>query len=100
MRSHGRARVDPSNPQAFAICDRCGMRRNHVDLAWQFEWFGNELRNKRILVCADKCIDVPHEFTRPPVLPPDPVPIQNPRPELAAQTVPANEYVQQVVGTL
>ena len=33
----GRARTDASNPQAHAICDRCGFRYNHVDLRWQFE---------------------------------------------------------------
>ena len=25
--------VDPQNPQAFAVCDRCRLLYNHVDLA-------------------------------------------------------------------
>jgi hypothetical protein len=99
MRNHGRARVDPQNPEAFAVCDRCGFRRNHVDLAWQYQYAGNQLVNQRILVCADKCLDVPHEFTRPAILPPDPVPIKDPRPELAQQAVPPNQYVATLTGS-
>jgi len=98
MRAHGRARVDPQNPQAFAVCDRCGKRRNHVDLTWQHEWQGNQLVNLRILVCHDTCLDKPHEFTRPPLLPPDPVPIKDPRPERAPQPAPPNVYVQTLLG--
>jgi hypothetical protein len=98
MRSHGRARVDPQNPEAFAVCDRCGFRRNHVDLTWQYQYRGNALTNIRVLVCADKCLDVPHEFARPVILPPDPVPITDPRPELATQTVLQNQYVRTIFG--
>ena len=98
MRSHGRARVDPQNPEAFAVCDRCGFRRNHVDLTWQYQYRGNALTNIRVLVCADKCLDVPHEFERPIILPPDPLPIKDPRPELAQQAVPPNQYVQTIFG--
>jgi hypothetical protein len=98
MRSHGRARVDPQNPEAFAVCDRCGFRRNHVDLTWQYQYRGNALTSIRVLVCADKCLDVPHEFARPIILPPDPLPIMDPRPELAQQTVPPNQYVQTIRG--
>ena len=53
MRSHGRARVDPQNPEAFAVCDRCGFRRNHADLEWQHQYAGNQLVNRRILVCRE-----------------------------------------------
>jgi hypothetical protein len=99
MRNHGRARVDPQDPQAFAVCDRCGFRRNHVDLTWQHQYRGNSLTNIRMLVCADKCLDKPHEFARPAILPSDPVPIRDPRPELAVPAVPPNQYVQTVDGT-
>ena len=98
MHNHGRARVDPQAPQAFAVCDRCGFRRNHVDLTWQYQYRGNALTNIRVLVCVDKCLDVPHQFARPVILPPDPVPISDPRPELTQQAVPPNQYVQASFG--
>ena len=83
----GRARTDPNNPQAHAICDRCGFRYNHIDLQWQFDWAGASLINKRILVCAT-CNDDPQQQLRAIVVPADPMPIVNPRiePYLADET--------------
>jgi hypothetical protein len=78
MRPHGRARVSARNPQAFGICDRCGILYNHNQLQWQFDWAGASLINKRILVC-DTCNDVPQQQLRAIILPADPVPILNPR---------------------
>ena len=80
MRPHGRAQVSSKNPQAFAICDRCGFLYNHKDLGWQYDWGGASLINKRILVC-NPCMDEAQEQLRAIVLPPDPVPIVNPRTE-------------------
>lgn len=80
MRPHGRAQVSSKNPQAFAICDRCGFLYNHKDLGWQYDWGGASLINKRILVCRP-CMDEAQEQLRAIVLPPDPVPIINPRVE-------------------
>lgn len=79
-RFHGRARVDPSSPRAFAVCDRCNFLFNHEDLEWQYEWRGDKLQNIRLLVCS-KCLDVPFELNRPLHLPPDPVPISDARVE-------------------
>lgn len=76
----GRARVSSRNPQAQAVCDRCGIWYNHVDLKWQFDWAGASLINKRILVC-DTCYDDPQQQLRAIVLPADPTPILNPRVE-------------------
>ncbi len=76
----GRAKVDPNNPQAFAVCDRCGFWYNHKDLKWQFQWMGPQLQNTRLLVC-DTCLDVPQEQLRTIILPPDPMPVLNARPE-------------------
>lgn len=76
---HGRARVSSRNPEAFAVCDRCGMIYNHTDLHWQFDWAGTVLINKRVLVC-NRCTDVPQQQLRTIILPADPVPVQNPRP--------------------
>ena len=74
----GRARTNPSNPQAHAICDRCGFRHNHVDLRWQYDWRGASLANIRLLVCGT-CYDNAQPQLRAIVLPADPVPIANPR---------------------
>ena len=76
----GRARTSSKNPQAFGVCDRCGMWYNHVNLAWQFDWGGASLINKRILVCQP-CNDIPQNQLRAIVLPADPVPVMNPRTE-------------------
>jgi len=74
----GRARTSSSNPQAHAICDRCGFRYNWIDLSWQFDWRGSALQNLRILVCRD-CLDRPQEQLRAIVIPADPTPIINAR---------------------
>ena len=74
----GRARTSSRNPQAFAVCDRCGFTYNHVQLKWQFDYAGAGLINKRILVC-DPCYDTPQAQLRSIVVPSDPIPIQNPR---------------------
>lgn len=76
----GRARTSAKNPQAHAICDRCGERLNHVDLSWQFDWAGAGLINKRLLVC-NHCMDTPQQQLRSIVLPADPPVIMNARPE-------------------
>lgn len=74
----GRARTSASNPQAHAICDRCGFRYNWVDLSWQYDWRGAQLANIRILVCRT-CKDTPQQQLRSIVVPADPVPIINAR---------------------
>lgn len=70
----GRARTDPSNPRAFAVCQRCGIWYNRVNLQFQFDWRGAQLQNLYILVCHD-CYDTPQEQLRAITLPADPVPI-------------------------
>lgn len=76
----GKARTSARNPQAHAICDRCGGRYNHVDLQWQNEWAGATVMNKRLLVCRN-CLDTMQPQLRSIILPGDPPPIINPRPE-------------------
>ena len=76
----GRARTSVSSPQAHAICDRCGFRYNFVDLQWQFDWRGAALQNIRILVC-NRCLDTPQEQLRAIVVPADPTPIIQARPQ-------------------
>lgn len=73
----GRARVSARNPQAQAVCQRCGIWYNRVDLKFQFEWRGAQLQNLYILVCED-CYDVPQSQLRAITLPADPTPIYYP----------------------
>lgn len=91
----GRARVRARSPQAQGVCDRCGMTFTHSDLRWQFQWAGVQLQNLQILVCH-KCLDVPQIQLRTIILPPDPVPIMNPRPE--QYQVESPSYVQTLTG--
>jgi len=62
------------------VCDRCGFWYLLDDLHYQMEWRGPRLMNIRLRVCQ-KCYDVPFIFNRPLVIPPDPVPRYDPRPE-------------------
>lgn len=75
-----RAEVDASRPRAWATCERCGFIVNHFKLHWQFDWRGSKLQNLRILVC-ETCLDKPQRQLGTYVLPPDPMPIMNARPE-------------------
>lgn len=76
----GRAKTSASHPEAFGVCDRCGIWYNFVNLQWQFDWRGAALQNLRILVCST-CMDEPQEQLRAIVVPADPVPIVNARTE-------------------
>lgn len=77
----GRARTSVTRPVAQAVCDRCGIWYSHTDLAWQFDYAGTGLINKRILVCKRTCMDKPQAQLRAIILPADPVPVRNPRTE-------------------
>lgn len=82
MRVHGSGvDVDPSNPRAKAVCDKCGVHYNHHKLKWQYDWRGVKLQNLRMLVC-DSCYDqYQQNGQKVIILPADPIPIQNARPE-------------------
>ncbi len=80
MRPHGHYRVDPSEPRAKAVCDRCGFWYQLSTLKWQYEWAGPRLQNLRFYVC-DSCLDKPQINLKTIVIPADPVPVYNPRPE-------------------
>jgi hypothetical protein len=73
------APVNRSAPEPPGICDRCGRKWPLSKLVYQFDWRGNALANLRLRVCPDD-LDKPFEFNRPLRIPPDPVPVQDPRP--------------------
>lgn len=80
----GRARVSSRNPQAQAVCMRCGIWHNRVDLNFQYDWRGTSLQNLYLLVC-DRCLDMPQEQLRAIALPADPTPIYFPSVEAFEQ---------------
>jgi hypothetical protein len=89
MRPHGRARVNPNNPEAQAICDLCGLLYNLEDLKFQFVWAGTQLINARSLRCRT-CLDIPNPQLKTIILPSDPLPVLNAR-------VPDFAYEEQTV---
>jgi hypothetical protein len=73
-----RVSIDPANPEALGICDYTGFVHLRRDLVQQMQYRGNGLVWTGLYVGKDFA-DVPNEQERPPILPPDPVPIQWPR---------------------
>lgn len=74
------ADVDQDNPQTWATDDFTGFVTNLNKMRWQMQWAGNQLINQRFLVHPD-FLDIPQEQFRTLVLPPDPAPLFNARPE-------------------
>lgn len=98
----GKAYTDPDNPEPPGICDASGFKVMHKDLQWQMQYAGNQLQNLRLLVRPED-LDVPAEFLRPLILPPDPVPIRDPRPGFYATqegVPPAPDFEQQLIDQL
>ncbi len=96
MRPHGQARADRRKPRAWGICDKCGFLFNKFELQWQYEWAGARTQNTNRLVC-DTCLDDLQEQLRVIVLPADPTPIVNPRPE---DYVTSNNPVASIGGNI
>ena len=98
-RPHGSAKADPHNPRAWAICDACGFLYDKQDLNWQFEWFGPRTQNTNMLKC-DRCLDVLQEQLRSIVLPSDPEPVANPRPEASTLDNPLTSVATNSIGNM
>ncbi len=79
-RYHGRAEVDIREPRSFGVCDRCSFLYNLDDLQWQKEYAGVGVVNLEILVCRT-CLDQMQPQLSATILPPDPDPVFNARPE-------------------
>lgn len=80
---HGRAYINPRSAEAWGYCDRCGFLYNLSALQFQYEWRGDVLANTGFRVCR-RCMDVPNQQFKTLHIPPDPVPVQNPRPGFTA----------------
>lgn len=96
-RYHGHAEVDPYQLDPFAVCDRCGGWYNHSNLRWQYQFAGTTVVNLRILVCP-KCLDDMSPFLITPILPIDPPPVFDARPEPYSldETSPTQEFTAQI----
>lgn len=77
---HGRATINPNDPNALGICDRCSFLFNLRTLRWQMEWCGTTMQNLHLRVCS-QCWDVPQEQLRTIILPADPPSVRDPRTE-------------------
>lgn len=87
-RFHSRAYASATKPEAWGQCDRCNRTYLHKNLTFQKKWQGIQLANLFVLVCWE-CYDKPQENIRTLIIPPDPVPIMNARPEQYDQEVPS-----------
>ncbi len=58
-----RVDINPLNPEARGICDRCGQQYTLSVLRFQKQYMGGFLQNKGILVCRS-CYDIPSEFLK------------------------------------
>lgn len=76
----GRAVTNPEAPRAFGVCDDCRFWYNLHRLTYKREWQGTQLVNLRFRVC-DTCQDKPNPQLRARLMPQDPVPVRDPRPE-------------------
>lgn len=78
---HGqqKATCDPHNLDSYAICDVSGVLVNHSTMRFQDILAGDTFVNTGLLV-APGYYDIPNEQDRALRIPPDPVPIKNPRP--------------------
>jgi hypothetical protein len=78
-RPHGKhVVINQDNPEGLGICDKTGFVFPHTDLVKQMEWRGNAIVWTGFYV-GRPYADKPNEQLRPPILPPDPVPLRNPR---------------------
>lgn len=76
--------TDMMKPEPVGVCDRTGFLFKLSEMPFQYQYRGNALVNLNIRV-AERYLDKPSEFLRPPLIGPDPVPPRNPRPTHYAQ---------------
>lgn len=96
-RYHGSFVPDPYAGRAHGSCDRCTRQWALSKLQYQYDYRGDQLTNTRFRVCPE-CMDVPYQGNRPVKLPPDPVPVLDPRVEPFAAEEAANGPGPAVAG--
>lgn len=86
-------RIDPDNPKAVAQCDLTGLLVMHEDLVPEMAYRGNALVPTGFLVYKDFW-DIPNPQAMTPIILPDPIPIQQPRP---TPGLGSNEYYENTI---
>lgn len=79
-----RERIKPGwtdDPKGFAICDGCGLPCMHNDLRPHTDYRGGMTPEPDGLMVCGACDDQPQPYFQFQLLGPDPVPLQNPRPD-------------------
>lgn len=96
---HGHASSLVPPKSAWGICDRCAFVYDLNDLKFQFEYRGGSMINTGSRVCPT-CMDKPFTPNKLIKLPPDPVPVKDPRMSLALDgaTVEIINGIPQAVG--
>lgn len=74
-------RFDPRNPEAIAICDGCGFLVQHKELRHHMDYRGGAVPVWDGYMVCPNCDDQPQPYFQKQVLAPDPIPVQNPRPD-------------------
>lgn len=81
MRPHPkRARTNPSSPRGWSTDDKSGFIGNAINLTEQVQWRGTRILGTGVMTFPD-FLDKPQPQLGTIILPPDPVPLQNARPE-------------------
>lgn len=83
-------RIKPNNPDAVARCDRSGQLCNYNDLVKQMDYRGEGLIWTGLYV-NKYFLDVPNPQSLNPVIMPDPIPVDHPRPWETTQEVWTNQ---------
>lgn len=76
--------ININSPEALGICDYSGFVHLRKDLIRQMEWRGNRLVWTGYYV-GRSYLDQPNPQLQPPILPPDPVSVKDPRPQFFSQ---------------
>jgi len=79
-RFYSKTKIDAYSPEGHGTCDKCSQIYNLNQLIWQQEYRGNSLMRTGFRVCS-RCLDIPYQGRRPIIIPADPVPLRDPRPE-------------------
>jgi hypothetical protein len=93
----GRAKTNPHQPRAQAVCDFCGEHYMRIDLIDQMEFYGDVLTDTGYRACP-RCISKPQPQLKPVILPEDPVPIVDPRVEV--YSIPADQAVNPTAAAI
>jgi len=81
LRTRAPIEINARDPKAVAVCDGCGMWTMHEHLVERREYRGGTSPVGTGLWVCGVCDDVPNPYFSKLVLPPDPIPVDHPRPE-------------------